>query len=140
MFQLLQTYIAFKCFMFHIYIQRVIGAWPRRWRKGRGKRGGRQMGRTTHLGSCEQGVLALIQAPRSHSHGERRGSGDGVAGIAGVRMWGGARQAGARARQKRDGHARAATIWRSGMHRRVGRDSNMRGTSRRAHVLRTSGR
>jgi hypothetical protein len=58
------------------------------------------MGRTTRLGPADGGVLVVIRAPRSRPRGERRGLGEGIAGAAGVRVRGGARQTG-------DGRARS---------------------------------
>ena len=60
-------------------------------REGSWRAWGLQMGRTMRLGSYEQGVLILIQAP-GPTHTERGGGlGEGVAGAARVRVRGGAR-------------------------------------------------
>ena len=65
MFHLLQTYVAFKCFMFQRYVHKVMGAWL-------GLLGiGRRSGRMACLGAVDGGVLVLIPVLGSCPHRER---------------------------------------------------------------------
>ena len=105
-FHLLQTYVAFKCFMLQVFrVLEVCSESPggTAWALGEGARqvGGRQMGRTTPLGSCGRDVLASSRLPGPA--GAERGGGqrEGVAGIARVCVRG-------RARRMGDGRAHVA--------------------------------